>query len=73
VRCEVCGRKIHNDPIRANIEGAKLTVCAECAKHGKIIYPDEEVSCTYIALPNDFIGLRFRFNLCQSFNSNGSR
>jgi putative transcription factor len=43
VRCEVCGRKIHNDPIRANIEGAKLTVCAECAKHGKIIYPDEEV------------------------------
>jgi putative transcription factor len=43
VRCEVCGRKIHNDPIRANIEGAKLTVCAECAKHGKVIYPDEEV------------------------------
>jgi putative transcription factor len=42
VRCEVCGRKIHGDPIRANIEGAKLTVCAECAKHGKIIYPDEE-------------------------------
>jgi putative transcription factor len=42
VRCEVCGRKIHNNPIRANIEGAKLTVCAECAKHGKIIHPDEE-------------------------------
>ena len=42
MRCEVCGRKIHNDPIRANIEGAKLTVCAACAKHGKIIYPDEE-------------------------------
>jgi putative transcription factor len=42
VRCEVCGRKIHADPIRVNIEGAKLTVCAECAKHGKIIYPDEE-------------------------------
>jgi putative transcription factor len=42
MRCEVCGRKIHTNPIRANIEGAKLTVCAECAKHGKIIYPDEE-------------------------------
>ncbi len=42
MRCEVCGRKIHANPIRANIEGAKLTVCAECAKHGKIIYPDEE-------------------------------
>jgi putative transcription factor len=42
VRCEVCGRKIHDDPTRVNIEGAKLTVCTECAKHGKIIYPDEE-------------------------------
>jgi putative transcription factor len=42
MRCEVCGRKIHTNPIRANIEGAKLTVCAECAKHGKIIYPGEE-------------------------------
>jgi len=42
VRCEVCGRKIHTDPIRVNIDGAKLTVCAECAKHGKIVYPNEE-------------------------------
>ncbi|MCL1965762.1 MAG: multiprotein bridging factor aMBF1 [Candidatus Bathyarchaeota archaeon] len=42
MRCEVCGRKIHVDPIRVNIEGAKLTVCAECAKHGKTIYPNEE-------------------------------
>lgn len=38
LRCEVCGRKIHSDPIRAIIEGAKLTVCVECSKHGKIIY-----------------------------------
>lgn len=37
MRCEVCGYKIHRDPIRAVIEGAKLTVCGECAKHGKII------------------------------------
>jgi putative transcription factor len=44
VRCEVCGRKIHADPIRVNIEGAKLTVCTECAKHGKLVYPDEERS-----------------------------
>jgi putative transcription factor len=42
VRCEVCGRKIHADPVRVNIEGAKLTVCAGCAKHGKIIYSAEE-------------------------------
>lgn len=37
MRCEVCGRKIHGSPIRAVIEGAKLTVCVECSKHGKII------------------------------------
>ena len=42
MRCEVCGRKIHGAPIRAVIEGAKLTVCVECSKHGKIIR-DEEI------------------------------
>ena len=41
MRCEVCGRKIHGPPTRALIEGAKLTVCIECSKHGKII--NEEV------------------------------
>jgi putative transcription factor len=41
VRCEVCGRKIHGTPIRAVIEGAKLTVCIECSKHGKIIREEE--------------------------------
>ena len=41
MRCEVCGRKIHGPPTRALIEGAKLTVCIECSKHGKIIHEDE--------------------------------
>jgi len=41
LRCEVCGRKIHTDPIRAIIEGAKLTVCVECSKHGKILLHEE--------------------------------
>jgi putative transcription factor len=41
LRCEVCGRKIHSSPIRAEIEGAKLTVCIECSKHGKIIREEE--------------------------------
>ncbi len=40
MRCEVCGHKIHEDPITAVIEGAKLTVCVECSKHGKIIYEE---------------------------------
>jgi len=41
LRCEVCGRKIHTEPIRALIEGAKLTVCVECSKHGKVILHEE--------------------------------
>lgn len=35
MRCEVCGRKIRDAPLRVIIEGAKLTVCTECSKHGK--------------------------------------
>jgi len=50
LRCEVCGRKIHGAPIRAVIEGAKLTVCIECSKHGKIIR--EEEAETKQRLPN---------------------
>jgi len=41
LRCEVCGHKIHDEPLLAVIEGAKLTVCVECAKHGKIIHQEE--------------------------------
>ena len=41
MRCEVCGRKIHTDPVRAIIEGAKLTVCVACSKHGKVILHEE--------------------------------
>jgi putative transcription factor len=41
VRCEVCGRKIHGSPITAEIEGARLTVCMECSKHGRIVTQDE--------------------------------
>jgi putative transcription factor len=46
VRCEVCGRKIHSDPITAVIEGARLTVCVECSKHGKIVTQDGYTSKT---------------------------
>jgi len=40
VRCEVCGCKIHGKPYRVIIEGAKLTVCSACAKHGTIIWEE---------------------------------
>ena len=41
MRCEVCGQKIHNGPVTAVIEGARLTVCVECSKHGKVVTQDE--------------------------------
>ena len=41
MRCEVCGRKIHTEPIRAEIEGAKLTVCMDCSKYGRVITREE--------------------------------
>lgn len=37
MRCEVCGSKIHGRPYNVIIEGAKLSVCSECAKHGKVV------------------------------------
>ena len=43
MRCEVCGRKIQSSPVKAMIEGAKLTVCAECSKHGKIVIEEETI------------------------------
>ncbi|MEM3578149.1 MAG: multiprotein bridging factor aMBF1 [Candidatus Bathyarchaeia archaeon] len=42
MRCEVCGRKIHGKPYNVIIEGAKLTVCSECSKHGKLILEEEK-------------------------------
>ena len=44
LRCEVCGHKIHTDPITAIIEGARLTVCVECSKHGKVVAQDDYTS-----------------------------
>ncbi len=40
MRCEVCGRKIRETPMRVVIEGAKLTVCTECSKHGKTTWEE---------------------------------
>lgn len=40
MRCEVCGCRINTKPFNVIIEGARLTVCGECAKHGKICYDE---------------------------------
>jgi putative transcription factor len=41
LRCEVCGRKIHGKPYKVIIEGARLTVCGDCSKHGKLTWEEE--------------------------------
>lgn len=40
MRCEVCGRRINGKPFNVIIEGAKLTVCNECSKLGRIYYEE---------------------------------
>ncbi len=34
MRCEVCGREIRGQPYYRIIEGAKMTVCGQCAQFG---------------------------------------
>jgi putative transcription factor len=41
LRCEVCGHKIHGKPYKVIIEGAKLTVCDDCSKHGRLTWEEE--------------------------------
>lgn len=38
LQCEVCGRRIEGNPHKVIIEGAKLSVCIACSKHGKTYY-----------------------------------
>ena len=38
MRCEVCGRRIMGLPFKANIEGAKMLACGECAKLGSVVW-----------------------------------
>ena len=44
MQCEVCGRQIFGAPIRSVIEGAKMTVCSECAKLGSG-YWEPKIQC----------------------------
>jgi putative transcription factor len=44
LRCEVCGRKIHGEPVKAIIEGARLTVCSECSRYGTIALDEPKQS-----------------------------
>jgi len=46
VRCEVCGGKIHGKPYNVIIEGAKLTVCTQCSKHGTVVWEETKPKAT---------------------------
>lgn len=50
MRCEVCGCRIPGKSFNVLIERARLTVCGECAKHGKICY-DEPKPKTMFSKP----------------------
>jgi len=41
MQCEVCGKPIIGKPYKAIIEGAKMTVCNKCAKHGTRYWEEE--------------------------------
>ena len=43
VRCEVCGRRIRGNPVKAMIEGAKMIVCGGCAKLGSVHWEAQPV------------------------------
>jgi len=36
MQCEVCGREIFGKPLKAVIEGARMTVCRNCAELGTV-------------------------------------
>lgn len=51
MRCEVCGHKIHGKPYKVIIEGAKLTVCNQCSKHGTIVWEEPKPKTTTMPKP----------------------
>ena len=59
MRCEVCGSKIHGSPIRAEISGAKLTVCIDCSKYGRII-KEEKAELGQKAFGKPFTPIKFK-------------
>ncbi len=46
MQCEVCGHRIEGKPYRAIIEGAKMTVCEECAELGSVSWEAPQVKRT---------------------------
>jgi putative transcription factor len=48
MRCEVCGCIINGKPFNVMIEAARLTVCSECAKHGKICYDEPKPKHVFV-------------------------
>ena len=50
--CEMCGREIFGKPISIKIEGAELSVCPACAKHGKrVVKPKPKPTASRMRAP----------------------
>ena len=62
MRCEVCGSKIYGKSYNVIIEGAKLTVCNECAKHGRIVIEEPKPMTTILKPKTNSQPLRVQTN-----------
>ena len=60
MRCEVCGCRIPGKPFNVMIEGARLTVCGECARHGKICYEEPKPKPLFVKAKTPPVPLRIR-------------
>ena len=50
--CEMCGREIYGRPISIKIEGAELSVCPACSKHGqKVVKSKPKPSASRMRAP----------------------
>ena len=36
MRCEICGKKIVEEPIKTKVDGSIMLTCKECSKFGKV-------------------------------------
>ena len=36
MRCEICGKKLVEEPIKTKIDGSIMLTCKECSKFGKV-------------------------------------
>ena len=36
MRCEICGKKLVEEPLKTKVDGSIMLTCKECSKFGKV-------------------------------------